>query len=84
VNLRSVLAGRVVYVAWTALSAAALAVAKASDPYLFGLAAFIAAVLSGILALGALAFAYRRLPWAVLAALPTVVSFAILQTYKWN
>ena len=76
-------ANRWLYVAWCLASAAALAVASYVDPYIFGLAAFVAAALSGLIVLGAGVLNWRSLPWALVAALPTALAFLRLSTYKW-
>lgn len=82
-HARAVFASRWLYVVWCLASAAALAVAAYVDPYIFGLSAFIAAALSGLIALGAALLNWRSLPWALVAALPTVLAFLRLSTYKW-
>lgn len=76
-------ASRWLYVAWCLTSAAVLAVAAYVDPHIFGLSAFVAAALSGLVALGAAVLSWRSLPWALVAAIPTVLAFVRLSTYKW-
>ena len=82
-HARAVFASRWLYVVWCLASAVALAVASYVDPYIFGLSAFVAAALSGLIALGAAVLNWRRLPWALVAALPTALAFLRLSTYKW-
>jgi len=83
VTAKALFAKRGLYWAWGIVSASALAAAAYVDPYVFGFAAFGAAAISGLLALGAAALSWRKLPWAALAAVPTVVAFQVLSTYKW-
>jgi hypothetical protein len=83
-KLRAFVASRGLYACWAIVSAAALEIARRTDPYVFAHAAFIAAFLSGVVALLALLFARHRLLWALLAAAPTAVSFWLLSAYKWN
>jgi hypothetical protein len=83
VKLRSLFDSRILYLCWGVGSGAALLVTSFIDPYVFGLAAFVAAALTGFLAVGALALAWRQWPWVVACAIPTVLSFCLLSTYKW-
>lgn len=82
-SARTFFANRWLYVAWCLASAAALALASYVDPHIFGLSAFVAAAVSGLVALGAAVLNWRSLPWALVAALPTVLAFLRLSTYKW-
>lgn len=68
---------------WGVISGVGLVAASFIDPYIFGLAAFTAAGLSGLLALFALLLARAQLLWATASALPTALSFVVLSTYKW-
>ena len=74
---------RWLYVVWCLASATALAVTAYVDPHIFGLSAFVAAALSGLIALGAAVLNWRSLPWALAAAIPTALAFLRLSTYKW-
>lgn len=80
---RALFGNRWLYLAWGLASAAILAAASLVDPHIFGLSAFVAAAVSGLVALGAAVLNWRRLPWAILAASPTVLAFWRLSTYKW-
>ena len=71
------------YIVWLALSAIILVAAWAIDPYVFGFSAFGAAAISAVLATLGLCFGIRTFLWAVIAAIPTGVSFALLSTYSW-
>jgi hypothetical protein len=71
------------HLGWTLASAVGLLAAQRADPYLFGLAAFCAAFVSCLLVLGTMVWRGRRLHWAVLACLPTMLAFMLLSTYKW-
>ncbi|HET9483680.1 MAG TPA: hypothetical protein VFO79_06975 [Xanthomonadales bacterium] len=75
--------GRTPYLCWLVASAAILAAARAADPYLFGLAAFAAAAISAVLFAASCFFGLRPALWAAVAAIPTVVSFVVLSTYRW-
>ena len=72
------------YLAWLVLSAVGLLIARATDPYMLGFGAFAAAGISAALGLVALFCGWRAIATALLAAVPTVVAFALLSTYKWN
>lgn len=74
---------RRLYLAWALVSAAVLTVAQYIDPYVFGFSAFGAAFLSGFFILGAVVLSWRLWPWAVLSAIPTVLAFMLLSTYRW-
>lgn len=82
-RLASTLSRHTPYLTWTLVSAVALVTACLTDPHIFGLAAFVAAGISGLLALAALFIAPTRFAWAAASALPTLVAFAILSTYRW-
>lgn len=71
------------YAGWLALSAAGLTAAWATDPHVFGFAAFAAAGGSGLLILLALFHGLRPVLWSLVAGVPTVVAFAVLSTYRW-
>ena len=71
------------YLAWTLISLVLLLLTRPIDPYVFGFTAIGAAWISGALLLAALLFGWRQLGWAVLAAGPTALAFALLGTYKW-
>ncbi len=83
VTLRSAISSRTLYLAWAAVSALALAATSLVDPYVFALTAFVAAGLTAVMCLASILVAWRRLPWAAMSAIPTVVSFVVLSTYKW-
>ncbi|MDG5976777.1 hypothetical protein H010_16024 [Hydrogenophaga taeniospiralis CCUG 15921] len=74
---------RQLYLAWAVVSAVGLTVARYIDPYVFGFSAFGAAFVSGFLILGAVVLSWRLWPWAVLSAIPTVLAFMLLSTYRW-
>ncbi|MCB4363671.1 hypothetical protein KIH07_07990 [Hydrogenophaga taeniospiralis] len=80
---KALFSNRRFYLAWALVSAAGLTVARYVDPYVFGFSAFGAAFLSGFLILGAVVLSWRLWPWAVLSAIPTVLAFMLLSTYKW-
>ena len=82
-GFRSLFARPTPYLAWLVLSAAGLAIARALDPYVFAFSAWGAALVSGALLLLALFMGWRAVVSALLAWLPTVLSFALLSTYKW-
>jgi hypothetical protein len=71
------------YAAWFVFSGAALVAAWAADPYILGFAAFAAAAISGVLVAASVFLGLRPFVFATLAALPTILSFALLSTYKW-
>jgi hypothetical protein len=71
------------YLGWLLLSLAWLLVARAIDPYVFGFSAFGTAGISGLLLFVALWFGWRAVLAALVAAIPTVLAFALLSTYKW-
>ena len=71
------------YLAWLALSALGLAIARPIDPHVFGFSAFAAAFVSGALLLVSLFMGVRAVLWALAAGVPTVLAFALLSTYKW-
>ena len=75
--------GRTPYLCWLVASAAILVAARAADPYLFGLAAYVAAAISAVLFAASWFFGLRPALWAAIAAIPTVVSFVVLSTYRW-
>ena len=83
VNRGAWLASRRPYVAWFVASAGVLAVARWFDPYVFGFVAFGAAGISCALLAIALWHGRRAFAWALLACVPTVLSFATLSTYRW-
>ena len=82
-KIRTLFGSRILYLSWGAGSGVALFIASFIHPHVFGLAAFVAAALTGVLAVGALALAWRQWPWVVACATPTVLSFGVLSTYKW-
>ena len=82
-SIKARLASPVPYVAWLVASAILLAIARVTDPYVFGFSAFAAAGISGALLAIAAWFGRRPFLWALAATLPTVLSFALLSTYKW-
>ena len=82
-SIQTKFAGPTPYAAWLVLSTILLAMARAADPYVFGFSAFAAAGVSGVLVVVAACFGLRSFLWAVAASVPTVVSFAMLSTYKW-
>ena len=57
--------------------------AWAADPYIFGFTAFGAAAVSGGFVLVSLFLRKNQFPWALLAGIPTALSFWLLSTYKW-
>lgn len=71
------------HIIWLVLSTTILVTAWATDPYVFGFSAFGAAAISGAMAVLGLVFGIRTFAWSVIAAVPTVLSFAILSTYNW-
>jgi len=71
------------YLAWLLVSTVLLAVARYTDPYVFGFAAYGTAGVSIVLISAALLFGVRPFLWAVLAAVPTVLAFVLLSTYNW-
>ena len=75
--------GRTPYLCWLVASAAMLVAARAADPHIFGLAAFAAAAISAVLFVASWFFGLRPAVWAAVAAVPTVVSFVVLSTYRW-
>lgn len=82
-TLRTVFSSYRPYLAWLAVSAAALLTARATDPYVFGLVAFCAAGLSiGLLAISTFCGA-RAMLWAAAGAMPTAAAFWLLSTYHW-
>lgn len=83
VNVKRLFPGCLPYLSWALVSAVWLAVAQHIDPYLFGFSAFGAAFMSGLVVFGALILDWRHLHWAVLSAVPTVLAFMLLSTYKW-
>ena len=82
-SIKTRLATPMPYAAWMAVSAVLLVVAQATDPYVFGFAAFAAAAVSAALVVISLPFGGRALLWAAIASLPTLLSFAVLSTYNW-
>lgn len=68
---------------WFVASAVCLGVAYAIDPYIFGLAAFVCAVVSCGVVLGTAVFSRGQLGLALLAALPTLVAFWLLSGFRW-
>ena len=80
---KAIFASQWLYVGWGLASAGLLTVAAYIDPYVFGLSAFVAAALSGLLVLGAAVLNRRSLVWALVAAIPTALAFWRLSTYKW-
>jgi hypothetical protein len=83
-RLKALLSGQALYLAWLVASALGLWIARATDPYVLGAAAFLAAGISASLAVAALFFGARAFALALLASLPTVASFWLLSTYSWN
>ena len=75
--------GRTPYLCWLVASAAILVAAHWADPYFFGLAAYVAAGISAVLFVASWFFGLRPAGWAAVAAVPTVVSFFVLSTYRW-
>ena len=71
------------YVAWLAVSAAWLGVARYVDPYVFGFSSFGTGLVSAGLVLAALIWSRRHLPLAVVASLPTTWALYVLGTYNW-
>lgn len=82
-KISSIFANFTLYVAWALISSALLAITCTVDPFVFGFTALGAAWLSGAFVLGALIWARRQLLWAIASAIPTVLSFMLLSTYKW-
>ena len=80
---RTIFSSRLLYLVWALGSGVALAIASHVDPYLFGLAAFCAAFVSGLLVLGAALLSWRSLAWVVMAAIPMASAFLLLSSYKW-
>jgi hypothetical protein len=72
------------YVCWLIVSTAALAVARAYDPYVFGFAAFSAAFVSAALIGLGWWHGLRAFAWALVAALPTTAAFVELSSYRWS
>jgi len=71
------------YVGWLLVSLAWLLAARAIDPYVFGFSAFGTGGVSGVLLFVALWCGWRAVLAALLAAVPTLLAFALLTTYKW-
>jgi len=71
------------YWTWGFVSSIGLAAAAWLDPYLFGYGVFGALLVSGILVVEAVLFHRRYLPWAVMVAIPAVVSWYVLSGYRW-
>jgi hypothetical protein len=82
-NAKVLFSNRLLYLAWALVSATELTVARYIDPYVFGFSAFGAAFLSGVLILGAVVLSRRHWHWAALSAIPTVLAFMLLSSYKW-
>lgn len=82
-NRRNPFAAAWPYLAWTLVSAVGLAVASFVDPYVLALSCYGTAGGSAILLLVALATSRRSAAWALLGALPTVLAFVVLATYRW-
>jgi hypothetical protein len=82
-NARTLFSNYLLYLSWCLLSSAWLVVAKYVDPHVFGLSAFSTAGISGLLVLCALILSHRQLPWAGLSAVPSMLAFMLLSTYKW-
>ena len=83
-RLKALLSGNALYLGWLVASALGLWIARATDPYVLGAGAFLAAGISAVLAFAALFFGLRPFALAVLASLPTVASFWLLSTYSWT
>lgn len=82
-KVRAILSNRRLYLAWALVSALSLAVSAYVDPYVFGFVAFGAAIISGLLGLGAAMVSWHCLVWAAIGAIPTVLAFLLLSTYNW-
>jgi len=83
VAIRALFARPVPYLVWLVTSALGLAIAQSIEPHVFGFSAFAAAFVSGALLLVSLFMGVRAVLWALVAAVPTVLAFALLSTYKW-
>jgi hypothetical protein len=82
-NLRAFFSRRLLYWAWTLLSAIGLIGSAYVDPYVLGFFAFATAIISGLAVLGAVILSRRNLVWAVISVAPTAVAFLVLSTYNW-
>jgi hypothetical protein len=82
-SIKTRLASPLPYALWLIASAILLAGARAADPYIFGFAAFAAAGVSAVLVVVAACVGLRPFLWSLAAGIPTVLSFALLSTYKW-
>jgi hypothetical protein len=82
-SFKSTFAKPLPHIIWLVLSIIILVAAWATDPYVFGFAAFGSAAISGAMAVLGLVFGVRTFVWSVIAAVPTALSFALLSTYNW-
>ena len=80
---REILSASWLYLGWALVSAVLLTAAALIDPFVLGFLFYATAAVSGTLALIALLMAPRRIPLALLGAVPTMLAMLKLLVTKW-
>jgi hypothetical protein len=80
--IRHLLDRRLIHIAWLIGSGAALLLAQAFDPYVFGFSVLAACGVSATLLFGTLLLSPRRIFYALVAAAPCLYSLSVLYSYK--
>ncbi|HQL00676.1 MAG TPA: hypothetical protein PK090_07870, partial [Smithellaceae bacterium] len=82
-RIKIMFSSRTPYLLWALFSVILLIVGQAIDPYIFGLFVFGAAGISGLLVLIAWFLRTRRIGWALIGAIPSILALILLSTYEW-